>query len=513
MKDLHQIVWNFLTSWGSVVVKIGFFFHTVPMLVSALGADGFGVTGLVMVVVGFTIVADLGFRASLGRELSALRAKGDEEGFRGLSAAGLLMFLSIAAPLSALLLLASPWLVGFFQVPDELEADAVFLLRTYGVLHIFTSFVRPVLVAGLSAFKRLDLVNNMETVRQLILWSGLVLGFLVYPPADGALLRWGLVATISEILAYGLFYLAYRRIVYPGSMSFRNARKKELGPLFRLSGYMYVLNLTQGLSEKADPLIISRYFGPAGVALYQAGMKISSAIRPLVTLPAHQLFPFTTEAHVTGNMGKIGDILVHGTKFTFLLGSTACLYVFFFAGDFCLLWLEESLGADHARVARIMRLIALSDFFLYMSGTQWPVLLGMSKIPHLLKIQVPSAVFNVAVSVFIVGYTRIGIEGVLYGTIITGLIRRPLILLYTCKTVGIQPSAYLSKSYARVVLFLLVHGAVGFAFLSRQDISTWVGLTLNVLCMGGVTLATLWFFAFNRPEKEHIVRFFKSRMA
>ena len=504
MKDLRQILWNSLTSWGSVLIKIGFFFHMVPVLVKALGAEGFGVTGLVLVVVSFTLMADLGFRASLGRELSARRAEKDLEGFRGLSTGGLILFLGIAIPLALALVFASPWLVDFFQVPEELRGDTVLLLRTYGVMHLFTSFVRPVLAAGLSAFKRLDVVNNMETLRQLVLWVGLILGFLVFPPSENPLLRWGIVASVCEIAAYLVFYLAYRRVVYPGSLSFRNARKKALWPLFQLSGHMFALNLTYGLSERADPLIISRFLGPAGVALYQAGMKISSAVRPLVSLPAHQLFPYTTEAHVRGETKKQYGYLVYGTRYLFMIGSLICVLIYVYADIFCHLWLNEALGDETKTVARVMRLIAVSDYILFMSGTQWPVLLGIKKLSFLVKVQVPSALINVLASIYIIGYTEIGVEGVLYATIIVGLIRRPFIFAYTCSVVGVSKIEYFKKGYATVLISSMLTLGL-FVYLSEDiKINGWLDFILSLPVTTLTALLILWAVGCNGTERHHI---------
>ncbi len=57
---------------------------------------------------------------------------------------------------------------------------------------------------------------------------------------------------------------------------------------------MYAIQLTRTLSEKSDPLVISAFFGPAGVALYQPGGKLSTLIRPVVLAMADQMYPLTT---------------------------------------------------------------------------------------------------------------------------------------------------------------------------------------------------------------------------
>jgi O-antigen/teichoic acid export membrane protein len=83
---------NVLTSWGAVgLVMVSFLF-------GHLGTQGYGAIRVLMSVIGFVGIADLGLRAALSRELSEKVALKDEDGFRCLSSLALILNIGPSSP-------------------------------------------------------------------------------------------------------------------------------------------------------------------------------------------------------------------------------------------------------------------------------------------------------------------------------------------------------------------------------------------------------------------------------
>lgn len=427
----------------------------VPFLLKHLGTDGYGLIGLMGVIVSFSSVADLGLRQALGRELSEKVASNDANGFRALSSTALALYLGIAVILIVVGWVLAPWFVTIFKVSDPLQNDAILLIRWYGSACLFLSFVTPVFTAGLQSFFRFDAINMVQTISGIV--SGLLLFACISLLDFAPLFVWAFVTFSVLLLNLICLGALYKKWCYSGNLGYQYINWRELKPLAQLGGYMYILQLTLALSDRSDPLIVSSFFGTAGVAIYQTGARLSQVLKPVVLTLSTQVHPLTTRFHVLKQLDQQRKTLILGTRYTLLLGVFFSAGIMLFAEQFCQLWLYNSLGDDYKTVAHVMRLWAFVNIFDYAGAMHWPALLGMKKLSLALTILVPSAIFNILFSIFLVGFTDLGIPGVLVATIITGLVRRPVIIWYVSKLTGLSIKEYIRSAYVPSgILFIML---------------------------------------------------------
>lgn len=473
----RQIAINTLTGWVASACRMAIALVLVPFLIKTLGRDGYGLIGLMGVIVSFSTVADLGLRQALGRELSEKVAHQDANGFRKLSSTALALYLGVASLLIAAGWVLAPWFTVVFKVPEHLRIAAIWMIRLYGSGSLLLSFITPVFTAGLHSFMRFDAVNIVQTCSSIC--SGALLLICISFFDISPLIIWAVVMFSILFLDLVIMWYFYRRWCFSGRLGFRYLDWRELKPLFQLGGYMYVLQMTNALAERSDPLVVSFFFGTSGVALYQSGAKVSQMLRPVVLTLSTQIHPLTTRFHVLNQRDKQQKTLVLGTRYTLLMGLIFSAGILLFAERFCRLWLFNALGNDYLTVAMVMRLWAVANIFDYAAAMHWPALLGMKKMPFALAVQIPSAVFNILVSIYLVGFTKWGIPGVLVATIITGLVRRPVVIWYVSKITGMSMREYIRSAYVSPgVMFILL---LAFYFIlkmfSSQSWGSLVGTT------------------------------------
>ena len=484
----RQVVTNTLTGWLAIGCRMAIALVMVPFLLRNLGKDGYGLIGLMGVIVSFSTVADLGLRQALGRELSEKVAAGDVDGFRALSSTALALYLGIAAVLIAAGWALAPWFVAVFKVSEALRPDAIRLIRLYGSSSLLLSFVTPVITAGLQSFLRFDAVNMVQTFSGIA--SGILLFIFISTSALSPLVVWAAVMLSILVVNLLILWVFYRKWCFSGKLGFRYLNWREMAPLFRLGGYMYVLQMTNALAQQSDPLVVSYFFGTAGVALYQSGAKLSQMLAPAVLSLSTQIHPLTTRYHVLNQQEKQQKTLMLGTRYTLLMGVICSAGIIVFAERFCRLWLYAALGDDYATVAAVMRLWALANIFDYVGGMHWSVFLGMKKLPFVLAVQVPSSIFNILVSIYLVGFTGGGIPGVLAATIITGLARQPFCAWYVSKITGLSVRKYLLSAYLPpgILFFLLL----AYHFAIREfGIHNWIGLAGSAALFGAYAALAL----------------------
>lgn len=502
-----QIMLNTLTGWFAVIIRTAIALVMVPFLLIHLGTEGYGLIGLLGVIVGMANVADLGLRAALGRELSEQVARKDPQAFNELASTALLLYFGIAFVLAILCWLLAPWFVMIFKVSDALKADGILMIRIYGSASIILSFVTPVFSAALTSFHRFDVVNSVEVVGGIV--SSIML-FVAISAVDNPLFGWVVVMLIFQIVTLVLTVSLFFRFCNGAQVGVCFFNPARLQSLFRLGGQMYALQMTQTLAERSDPLVISYFFGPAGVALYQPGRRLAEMVRPIVLTLANQMYPVTTKEYVNSRQARIRTILVFGTKYTLLLGLLFCVGMLVFAEPFCRLWLGKTIGDDWLVVARVMQGWALADLLTYAAGTQWSVLLGMKRLRFLIWSQLPAALLNVLVSIYLVGFTKLGIPGVLLATIIIGVIRRPIVSWYTARACKLRFRVYLQEAYLRpfgCFLLTLLAGGVISRFVRVDGIAE---LLFSIAIVGLVWAAGTLGIGLTQHERHLILEFIKN---
>jgi O-antigen/teichoic acid export membrane protein len=389
----------------------------------------------------------------------------------------------------------APWLCSVFRVGDQYHHLVVWLLRIYAPFTVFLSFVTPVFTAGICSFMRYDVQNHITMSSHLVI-SLMLFVFLSASDAN-PLIVWCLVMMVGAVIRTGVLWVFYCRYCFGGKLGLRWVDFKILRPLFQLGGSMYVLQLTQMLAVQMDPLIISRFIGPVGVALYQAGSKLPQMVNPLVSAMTGQLTPLTTKYHVESNRGREQQVLILGTKYTLYLGAFFSGGMIVFADSFCRLWLFDSLGEDVKTVSLVMKMWALADLLRYAGSAGWPILLGKKKMKYLIWLNVPTAIFNVIFSVYLVGYTNFGVAGVLVGTVVTDVIRRFFGTWYLPKIVNCSKIRFIKEGYlAPTALFLLIIAFGTFINFLIQD-GSWIKLFLSggLFCCCGVCLIAVFEWA------------------
>lgn len=466
----------------------------VPFLLGRLGKEGYGVVGIIGAIIGFAGIADLGLRSALNRELSEKVALQDADGFRRLSSSALLLYVGIALLIGAIGAVLAPWFSSVFNVGNQYRDLVILLLRTYAPFAVLLSFVTPVFTAGICSFMRYDVQNHVTMGSHL--FSSLLMFVCLSVFEANPLIIWCLLGVLGGLIRIGFMWFFYRSICFGGRLSPKFVDFEILRPLFRLGGSMYVLQLIQMLAVQMDPLIISRFLGMGDVALYQVGSRLPQMFKPIAGGVMDQVVPLTTRYHVASNWNREQQVLILGTKYILYLGAFFSVGMILFGDPFCRLWLYDRLGDDVQPVAFVLKMWAVAHLFEYAGGSQWPILLAKKKMRFVLWLLTPAALLNFVLSVLLVGYTSLGIIGVLVGTVITHVIVRPIVIFYVSRLVKVSVAKYLREAYCFPFVFLISLIFLYTLSLHFVPINNWMSLIfyVAVFCVvaGGLFLGLEW---------------------
>jgi len=498
LRTSSRIMLNTLTKWGAMLADTLVGLLLVPFLLRQLGREGYGLIAIVGVIISMSMVADFGLSGAMSRHLAEQVAVKNTRRFNELASTGLLVYLLIGSSMAGLCFIFAPFLIQPFKIPEFLQTQAVFLVRWYGSVAIFLTFILPTYTATVISNNRFDLKNYIDTF--VGLFRG-VLMFAVLGLTNAGLYGWAGVMLGSRGLQLWLTRCLAQRVWPDLNIKFRLVQRNSLAVLFSLGGMVFLLHMTALLGEQADPIILTTILGPAAVALYKPALVLVMAAWPLVNAMVYQLHPLATSYYATGQEKELQSVLIRGTRYTLLMGTPVCVTLGILAQPITKIWLFSSLQEDYRVTAWVLSGWALIHFFMYAGGAQWPVLLGMKRLTFLAWTQLPLGIVNIISSIIIVRYTSLGVPGVIVPTIIIGMIRRPLIVVYTARVVGLRAKEYFLKSYLRPILVLLILVAIAGSLRLIIDINSLAVLVACMVFIGICWLSLCWWIGFDDGDR------------
>jgi O-antigen/teichoic acid export membrane protein len=333
--------------------------------------------------------------------------------------------------------------------------------------------------------------------------------FAVIPLSNNPLYGWAGVMLGYKVFILFLQVSCFRRfcgaIVYRSDM----LNPRRLFVLFRLGISLQLINFSQALADQANVYILSFFRGPEGVALYNPVDKVAIMFRSVVMTFANQLVTFATKAHTKGDKDKLSKLLLSGTKYTLLPGVLFGTGMFIFAEPFSRLWLSGVLAGEYLIVARVMRAYAVTELILYLSGTQWPLLLAHRTVKFPTFMYIITAVVNILFSIYFVGFTAAGIAGVLYGTIIGKGIRVPVLIFYSLRLLNIKGKDYIRETLSGPLCCFLFTAMAGWLLIIFFSCDSWIRLFSMAVVMALVWGMACWIVGFNGEDRLRVISLIK----
>ena len=510
MKTSTRVALNAATYWLSVILRAAIAFALVPLLITELGKDGFGLTALVGSVIIFATLLDAGMRTAAARNLAGELALKHTEQAARIASTTFIAYLVIGLVTAALSMAVLPFALRWIDIPARRLGDAMFLVRWYVPGMIFIQCAKPTYSAILTSKNRFDAVNLAEALSAVLGAALMVLMVVVF---RAGLPGWALAMTAARVVNCLAVAACSHRISPEVRIDLRLFRRGQLRSVLSLATGISFLRASNLIGVQTDPVVLSAFLGAGSVSMYSPCEQLSRMFRTLAGVLKMQLHPVAAAAQATGNAGRLRAILFRGTRYTLLMGIPFCVLMGTFAGPIVYRWLGKSLGEDWRIAAQVLFYWAIVDLFAYAMGTQWSILLALKRLRFLIVVRTIESVLNVTGSIVLVACTDLGVIGVVIPTMVMMSIRWPVVSIYTawrCETTFL---AFLSGAFLRpgAVLVILSVLAVGLRLGLRCDT---LGSLLSCVAVVALAWALLtWRIGFEPGDRREFGALFSRGVA
>jgi O-antigen/teichoic acid export membrane protein len=317
----------------------------IPITLSYLGADLYGLWMAVLALTGMAAFADLGLGNGLMTKLAPCYSNGDADRARRYISSAYVVLTGIALAMSSLLWLMSgtiPWSSIFNATgsvaPSDARAVALVCLTAF-VVNVPLSLVARVQYAYQQVGKS-NIWQAAGSASSLPLVLGAVhAGLSPVGVVTSAVIGPVLVNLVNTIWMYG----RHMPEIAPrlGSVDRELARE-----LLGLSGLFVLVTIVMTLADNADNLIVAHTLGLQSVTAYAVPAKLFTQLGMLVVLVNQPLWPAHGEALARGQVTWVRRTARRMTVISMLAVLLPAAVVVLFGDRFFATWLSVPLGGN-----------------------------------------------------------------------------------------------------------------------------------------------------------------------
>ncbi|MGL5089003.1 MAG: lipopolysaccharide biosynthesis protein [Cetobacterium sp.] len=315
-----------------------------PMYMKYLGPGDYGINSLVQSIMGYISILNLGLGNTMLRYTVRYRAEGKVEEEKSLNG----MFLTIFSILMLFSLAIGIYI--YINMNNFFGSKFTFqeLEKTKSIFIIM--FLNVVLSFPLSIFS-----TNITSREKFIYQRGIKLITIILNPLIGVVLMlngFGLLELTISTLIFTLISYGFDIIysVYLGMrIKFSKFNKGILKDIFTYSFFIFLNVLIDQIYWGTDRVIIGKYVGIAGIAVYSIGGIFNTLYMGFAAAISGVLFPRINRLIVEGKNKEIDEMFLKIGRLQYIVLGLISSGFILFGKDFITLWV----GKDYIEAYKI----------------------------------------------------------------------------------------------------------------------------------------------------------------
>jgi O-antigen/teichoic acid export membrane protein len=416
-------------------------FWSMPLLTSTFGRDEFGAFNFAWNFGFIQFLLEFGMSSALQREVTERWTKGDRKGVDRAIACGLAFY-----ALTALAQIAALLGVAYFALPhSEFVGSQYQLIIRLLWLQALTApcyGLNVVISSILQAARRYEVIPRFEL---------LIVALRFYLVIFGIWAGWSLLAIVATQtfvqIALGLGPAAWvmtREIGYIPKLA--RVGLRDFSVLFKISFYMFLIQISVVLADKVDRTILGFALADPGdaVAIYSFIAKPFEQLRQMGWMLAYLVMPAVASLVASDDKRGLDRLLYDGARMHLAAILPVGLLAWLLAAPFIDLWVGTDFPGMIPEMAYLMRLMLIATLPLLVA-VQVNVAIGMGRIALIALAALAGAVVNLPLSYFLT--LRLGISGVIWGTVLTTLVSNLLVPgWFAFRVAGVRPWPYWKRT-------------------------------------------------------------------
>lgn len=409
-----------------------------PFILNHVDLGLFGLNALVLSIIGYFNILDLGLSSGISRFIAVFFGEGKQEEIVDVLRFGIKCFVSLGILVASSLFALSFFYEKIFHIELELVEKGRILLLIYAAFSILVWSTIP-FRGALNGFQRMDIINKVGLSISLL---NVPVALVVLTFARSYLLYIGVLQAVTVLLS-SVNILFALKLISNFRFNFSPISPSLRKRLISFSGWYFVAGILSLIIFQVDNLVIGTILGVNAIAVYTIAFTLHNYIRNLNSLLGSPVYYALIGEFGRRDKDGINPIIISATRMHSGISIPVVIIMLVYIDDFILLWVGERF------VGSILPCKILLSYWLFNITREilsQGVIGGKGKIFEAVKIESFVAISNLGLSLLLINF--IGITGVALGTAIPWIIASGVYVYRFCKILSIPVSNFLRQAVA-----------------------------------------------------------------
>ena len=440
-----SLIINALSNWVTLGLNLAIGLLLTPYIIGCLGTEGYGIWALVISIIGYYGLLDLGVSSALIRYVARYAGQKKSNELNEVVNTALVTYCLVGLIVVLLsFLLASP-LARFFRIQEDNYESFKWVIWLLGITTAirFPAKLFSVTILGYERFVLANMVNIAEAILRGV-FCFLVLYY------EGGLIGISWVYTGLSVFVlfanFALLKLYFKHTAFSINLVKMPVAKK----LFSFGFFTSIRHVGNILQTRIGAAVIGRCINIEAVGVYSIATLLFGYLTGFVMAAAGVTQPKLASIAGQEDKTRFPESVLRYSIIVSNLSVVFGVAAFLLAGDFIKLWVPENF--TEVRKATVSFWILLVGLLPYlMTCVSITALEAVKKHPYLAYQTIVQGIVGFTLSVLLV--SRFGMYGVAMGTAIPGALATCVVQpIYYCRIIGIKWSKYMTVVFVKPVL-------------------------------------------------------------
>jgi len=476
---IKQFTKNIFSSWAALAIRSVLVFLINPFIIHALGDDRYGMWVLVMSIINYMTILDLGFKQALIRFISRSLGLGENEKINTILHSGFLVYSGVAVMVLIISFLLSWLVLDRFNIPPELLSEG----RTVLIIIAFHTALNFALLGwgnSLGAFHRYDLANALAIFENI----ARTIGIYLVLSRGGSLVGFALLFPLFSLVRLLAGMVLLKRYFPFIRFGLGQVSRETLVRLYRYGKIGFLISVIWLLVANTDHVLIGYFLDTARVTPYAIAGTLIIFLRGFTQAVTFPMRPMISHFEALGRIDDIRRVYRQGTSFLYFCSGLAAGATVILADYFIFLWM----GPGYAEAAGILKILVVPAAFFLPQAVAFSILYAIEKHRYILWALLAEGLINFILSIILVRYY--GLYGIAYGTVIPQtivyLVVFPIIMR---NQIGIALGRFYISSLPILAVSMLLGGGVSWVAVGLVRPDNWTVFGLEVMVVTALALA------------------------
>jgi O-antigen/teichoic acid export membrane protein len=435
-----------------------------PYLISVLGTSDYGLWVLVLSVLGWFNVINLGFPQAIQRQIiQALELK-DNQRVNIVFSTGLVLF-AILGIFSVLTLVGLTQVPAIFGVtgPEQLTLVQILLVLS---VKVFWGFLMNPFHGFFSGLLRFDIDANLSSL------NAIVKALLVFWLMTNLNIWGAVVATLVADIVTNTLKVIYAKRLFPSlTFNIKLASFNEIKALFAYSKHLVLNGIITTVGSRSGPMIIIRLFDLPTLAVQQIAANLLMHSQAFVGTVTGVFGPVYNK--MVAKKQNMETIFIQSTTINIFIAGVLFTCLLMFSKIFIILWVGETF----AYASSILYFSVFSMLCLGFTSSANGILMAQANHKLLSLISFFMVIFNIPMAIFL--GVEFGLIGLAMAGALTSLVFNVFVKMALFKHYNNYKTNKVYQRLAMSVFLVYSLSFIGASTLEALAVDTWLALVVS----------------------------------